>query len=496
MIKFNSIKFKISVLYVVLLGLILLSYNLFLYASLRHTLYEDLDEHLMRKDQELSDLINNYASVLPEGPGRLEAAAKRVLYAGESDIAGMVPEALELKLLKVIDKYDLLEDYIVVSGQRGPIAQTSMPPGVAKHFLRLAKSLPDSGETMRFDTLNTPEVSLRVITARYALGSGESYLLQTGTRLRHISELLRQRTTLHAVSVPVILIFTSFFGWLLARRILRPVQAVADTARRITHEDLSARVRIQDIDHEMVHLVEAFNEMILRLDKSFQHITDFSSHVAHELKTPLAIIRGESEILLRKERAPEDYQRVIASNLKEIERLIRIIDDMLVVASLEYDPQALTLAKTSLGELLREAAEQAEILAKAKNVSVRLLLPRNPGFIQCDEAHMRRLLLNLLDNAIKFSPPGRNVTLELRRESGRAEISINDEGPGIPEADRPRIFEKFFHREKPDAERRGHGLGLSIALSVARAHRGDILVKSTPGKGTVFTVVLPLHGEH
>lgn len=317
--------------------------------------------------------------------------------------------------------------------------------------------------------------------------------IQVGTSLNPAIAILENRSQAIIISIPVILLLTSFVGRLLAVRILKPVENIAETASRITYKDLSARVKTEGLDDEMKHLASAFNEMISRLENSFKHTAEFSSHVAHELKTPLAIIRGESEIALRKDRDVEEYQRVIKVNLEETERMIKTIDDLLLLAKLDYRPEVFELEQFDFIPFFKEIYEQSKILAAQKDIAVTMSLPEEPVNIKADKLHLRRLFFNLIHNAIKFNFSGGKIDMALRPEDKKVVISISDTGVGIAEDDLPKVFDRFFQKETvPGDTEPSNGLGLSIAQSIARIHHGHIKVESQPQKGSTFTTTLPL----
>jgi len=215
-------------------------------------------------------------------------------------------------------------------------------------------------------------------------------------------------------------------------------------AKRITHEDLTARVTPRHFDLEMQELAEAFNDMISRLETSFKHIEEFSSHVAHELKTPLTIMRGESELALRKERDPKDYQRAIRTILSESERMLRTIEDLLLLTRLNYRPEALKFEQIDFIKFLKEVYDQEKVLAAKKDIKMNLHLNSSdkiPVSVKADKLHLRRLFLNIIDNAIKYTPSGGKVTLAVTRGPNNIRTAISDTGQGIRQEDLTKIFE-------------------------------------------------------
>jgi signal transduction histidine kinase len=263
-------------------------------------------------------------------------------------------------------------------------------------------------------------------------------------------------------------------------------------ASNITHKDLSVRMKVQRGEEELKYLVNAFNEMISRLDRSFRYIAEFSSNVAHELKTPLTIIRGESELALMQERDPKEYQRVVKVTLEETEGMLKIVEDLLLLSRLEYQPSAFNFERFDFSVFIREVFEQAQKMAAPKNISVKLTGVDKPVIIKADSLHLRRMFLNLLSNAVKFTHLGGDIAIKVQTDVKKLNVSVSDTGTGISPEVIDKIFNRFFHMDSPDQPGSGTGLGLSIAQSIARIHQGDISVKSQLQKGTTFTVTLPL----
>jgi len=268
---------------------------------------------------------------------------------------------------------------------------------------------------------------------------------------------------------------------------------MTDTVKNITHEDLSLRVKAENVDEELGRLIEAFNDMVSRLGESFEYITDSSSYIAHELKTPIAIIRGESEFALKKERDKEEYKRVISVSLEETKRMLKIIEDLLLLTKMNYQPDVLKFERIDLTQFIRIIYEQAKILSSQKKITVNADIPEEAGMVSADELHLRRLFLNLIDNAIKFTPDNGSIGITLKYENQKAIVSIVDTGIGIEEENMPKLFEKFFRIEgKTKDNSPSSGLGLSIAQSIAELHGGEISVTSRAGQGSNFSVSIPL----
>ncbi len=293
--------------------------------------------------------------------------------------------------------------------------------------------------------------------------------------------------------IPLTLLFGYIIGQMIVGKILKPIKEITDTANNITHEDLSLRVKADNVDEELRCLIEAFNGMVSRLGESFEYITDSSSYIAHELKTPIAIIRGESEFALKKEREKDEYKRVIDVNLQEAKRMLKIIEDLLLLTKMNYQPDVLKLEQIDLTQFIKIIYEQAKILASKKNIMVNIDIPEGAGVVNADELHLRRLFFNLIDNAIKFTPANGNIRISLKYEKQKAAVSIADTGIGIGKENLPKLFDKFFRIEgKVKDSSPSSGLGLSIAQSIVKLHKGEIAITSELGKGSIFTVLLPL----
>lgn len=291
--------------------------------------------------------------------------------------------------------------------------------------------------------------------------------------------------------VIIVLVGSMFF--LLTRRILTSVEDIAVTTRNINLKSLSGRVSAANLEAEMEYLVKSINMMLERLERSFEYIKEFSSSIGHELKTPLAIIKGESEIALRKERQPEDYRKALIVNIEEANRMIRIVEDLVFLAKLDYNPDNIKKETFDFITFFADMQNRAQALVKEKQIELTSVISEGPTMMEGNKLHLSRLFFNLIQNAIKFTPPNGKINLSVNVEGKVVKVSVSDNGPGISKEDLPLIFQRFFHKERPQAESVGSiGLGLSIAKSIAKFHSGDIEVESKPGEGARFTVILPV----
>lgn len=292
--------------------------------------------------------------------------------------------------------------------------------------------------------------------------------------------------------MPLMLWLTSYCARTLSQRILKPVKEITHLARRITQEDLSVRIKSRNFNREMVVLIESFNAMIDRLQQSFQHVEQFSHHVAHDLKTPLTIIQGEADLLLRRDRCVHEYKQALGIIQEESRRVLKIVDDLLLLTKLDYYHEVFKFEKFDFSEFFYEIVEQNRLLAANKGVGIRMGVLHNDGplVVNGNRLHLRRLFFSLIDNGIKFSPPGGCVDMHIKQETGKVISFIKDAGPGIDKENLGRMFKDYSCDDVPPT--RGQGLGLSIAYTLAKLHLGDIQVESKHGEGTTFKVVLPL----
>jgi heavy metal sensor kinase len=316
-------------------------------------------------------------------------------------------------------------------------------------------------------------------------------IVQVGTSLKPVEDALQRLLLVLAVMLPVALAVSLAAGWFLAGRALAPVEGITQAARRIAEGDLGQRLAVPVAADEIGTLAATFNDMIAKLDASFQQVRRFSADASHELRTPLTVMKGETELALRRPRAPEDYRLVLESNLEEIDRLTRIVDELLFLSRADLGEVKMASLPVRLDELIRDVHKQASVLGQEHGAQVSLGTLA-PATVLGDELRLRELLLNLVDNAVKYSRPGGRVEIVLAAEGGAARLSVSDQGIGIAPDAQARIFDRFYRTNEARAHaKQGTGLGLSICKWIAETHKGRIEVESRPREGSRFTVVLP-----
>ncbi len=394
--------------------------------------------------------------------------------------------------------------------------QSMLGPELAERFFQLLNPLgqpdprlalprrsrlPLSAEALRNAERGQPTFE----TVRLPNGSGKSFRLLTLPVIRNgaIVNIVQVAMSLENVEAarssfflallalaPLALAGSGLGGWFLARRALAPVDAIVDTARKIEAEDLSRRIPAIPNDDELGRLAAVLNDMLARLERSFGAARRFSADAAHELRTPLTILKGEIEVALRLSPVPEEARRTLVSCLEEVDRLNSLVEDLLLTARVEGNALSTRPKPVNLAEILEDVAPALdELAARARNS---FKIAASPSlWVEGYNTLLFRLVFNLAENAIKYTPEKGSIEVALRRQDGTAVLEVKDNGPGIAPEAQEHIFDRFY-RGDPAREGSGSGLGLALVRSIVQAHHGQIEVLSAPGKGSCFRVRLPL----
>ncbi len=378
----------------------------------------------------------------------------------------------------------------------GPLGRT--PPGERSAGSPKIPLSPQAREnaTKGIPTFETVEglekYPVRVLTWPVKNAGRVVNLIQVGMSQENLYVAQRRFLLVMAAVFPIGLLLAGGGGWLLARRALRPVDQMVETTRRISAEHLTGRLETTGVNDELDRLAKTLNEMLERLDGAFNEMRQFSADASHELQTPLTILKGEIEVALRTPRTPEEYQRILESALEEINRISRLVEGLLLLARADAGVLRMDSRRVDLEQLLEEVYKQSRILAEARRVRLRIASVQ-PLTVQGDPELLRRLLLNLVDNGMKYTPSGGEVTLSLQSDGTRASLRITDTGIGLSAEEQEQIFKRFYRAAAAHSGGEGGaGLGLCIAKSIAEAHGGKIEVESTPGRGSTFRILLPL----
>jgi heavy metal sensor kinase len=400
-------------------------------------------------------------------------------------------------------------------GSLADILESMLGPAVAERFFRLLDPAgrPDprlaprasglfrlSDEALRnaergresYETLapsaDTPPI--RLLTLPVVERGRVVNLVQVGMSLANV-EAARVRFLLILLGLaPLAVSGAAAGGWVLARRALAPVDAMVEAARTIEAEDLSRRIETPAAEDEISRLAAVLNDMLARLERSFAAVSNLSADAAHELRTPLTILKGEIELALRAAPSEEEYRRILASCLEEVDRLSALVSDLLFLARAEGGAVSLPRARVNLADVVAEVAPALGSLAERAGVTL-AIAPTPIAWVEGQASLLFRLVFNLGENALKYTLPGGRVVIALRTGERTACLEVRDTGPGIPPQEQSRVFDRFY-RGDPARARGGTGLGLALARSIALLHGGTIEIESALGAGSCFRVVLPL----
>lgn len=317
------------------------------------------------------------------------------------------------------------------------------------------------------------------------------WYLAIGRSLAESQQISEQFTRDYFFMVPGMILAAALLGWILAGRALRPVYEVAQAAERISGSNLSLRIRSREAGDELDHLIKTFNLMMERLEESFRQTRQFSTDVSHELRTPITAIRGQLEVALFTAQTTEEYREAMLNSLQEVERLSGLIRAMLLLSRAESGQLMLQKTRLDFAALVRDIVDQFQIPAEEAKVRLRADLPAE-CYAELDRIQVERLVSNLLSNAVKYTPAGGEVRVQLYWDGPLIQLMVKDTGRGIPEADLPRIFDRFYRvQQASQISEAGLGLGLSFVNWIVKAHGGKIEVESKLGQGTRFVVSLP-----
>lgn len=320
------------------------------------------------------------------------------------------------------------------------------------------------------------------------------YYVAIGRSLKDNQKLLSDFTWLCFAVVPVVALSGFLLGWIQVGRALLPVMDIAQAAGRISGSNLSMRIPVRRSHDELDYLIETFNNMIGRLEESFNQVRQFSTDVSHELRTPITVIRGQLEVALFTAKTAEDYHEAIVDTLHDIERLSGIVRALLLLSQAETGQVLLQRVRLDLCRLIHDTVDQFQIPAEGAQVRLFAFESDSDCDADLDRVQIERMLSNLLSNAIKFTPPGGEVRVNLRQDADTVTIEVADTGRGISPEHLPHIFDRFYRIAGPSSQsspEHGLGLGLSFVAWIVKAHGGTVEVSSEPGKGTKFAIRLP-----
>ncbi len=482
---FNSVRFRITLWYAAALAVTLTLFSVVVYNNLKNSLDENLDQLLAVRGEGVADALEAYLETERIEVGRYSASAAK-----GGAFFKIAPELVRLRTedpkqaaveLRILDASGA-----ELENSRGAAGAPELPERTLKDALK-GNAVYD---TIKIAGREGPDDTYRSYATPASGTGGAVYIVQAYRSTYHTRFTLKNLRVMMTAMVPLIVLLTGAFGMFFARVALRPVANMARTLRQITAENLSLRIKPPRTRDEIRELADLFNAMLARLEDSFLSERRFIQDVSHELKTPLTILKGELEVALKKARSVGEYTAVLQSNLEETEKMSKIVGDLLTLARFDNREVRLERSRVNLKDLLEGAAGSLSVLAGKSGTSIELSSGAEPLEVVADQGQLSRLFLNLLDNAVKYGGPGGKVKVNIYMEAGRPAVSVSDGGPGIPAADLPHIFKRFYRADSSRSSS-GFGLGLAIARSIAEAHGAEIKAESPPGQGAAFTVVFP-----
>ena len=479
----RSIRAKLTCWYIGSLGLLLLIFSIMAFLGIRTSLLNNIDVMLQNNTGILDVELFEDEFIWP--------------YALRSQFDGGFHAYLDEEIRELFTNVVVYAQILTF-----PKNNESTPVILAKSYTLKEKSLPipqqiKSPVQKGAFTIETVEgifeFPIRLMTKQAVDIDGTPYILQFAIPLQDFVRTLRNFVFVLSILFPVLLLIASGLGYVFMKKAFAPIHQIVTLAKSISAEDLSHRIESVASKDEIGELVETLNAMIARLEQSFKQIQQFSGDVSHELKTPLTAIKGEIEVTLRKERNNEEYKTLLLSLLEETNKLEKIIEDLLFLSRMDAKSIPLAFFEGPLDEILLEVYEELYRLAEHKHIHL-ALASVDTVKIRAEFGLLKRLLVNLLLNAIKYTPQDGKITLSLQQKENTAILTVSDTGAGIPEASLPYIFDRFYRVDlSRSQETGGSGLGLAIAQKIVEVHHGKIHVSSVAGKGTTFQINLPLH---
>ena len=353
-----------------------------------------------------------------------------------------------------------------------------------------------TGHQLSFDNLIVRDQPLRMLTATVPIAGG-IYSVLLATPVGTAQQVVARFGLLLFWAIPAALLVAAISGYWMSRRALAPVDEITRAARLIGAQNLSQRLSVPRTGDELQRLSETLNEMMERLQASFERVMQFTADASHELRTPIALIRTAAELALRRRRDEGNYRDALQHILEEAERTSSLIESLTVLARADSEAESLPRSATDIGKVLESACDQGRTLAQAKHVEFGQDISPDAPLLMANPQALHRLFLILIDNAVKYTPPGGHISVRLSSDLERTVVSVEDSGIGISQEDLPHIFERFYRADKARTrDIGGTGLGLSIAKWVADAHQAMLKVESMTDRGSTFRVIFALEQHH
>lgn len=456
----KTLRARLTAWYVLILGLTLGLFTALLYVALSQTLSRHHDDELFEQATGLADMLAN---------GPLD----------DTRIAGVLSGSRAASRFVMLrnDRGELL--------YRSPVLQFA-EPNIGLHEALVHAAAHGSREPEFFTATLEHSGPVRFVCIPLNASASAAYL-QVGNPLGDVPSTLHSIVLACLGIVPLVLILTSFGGWIIAKRALTPMHSIDSTLQAIQATDLSRRINVDTADEELARLVTTLNQLLDRLDHAFVDLRQFAADVSHQLQTPLTVMQGAVDVARQNENST-DGTRVLDDLAEEIRDMSAVVAGLRDLALADVSP---LFERIDLSDSVREASEIISALGEVKQVSVKSTI--EPGVaVKGDKIRLKQIVLNLGDNAVKYTPVGGRVEVELSTDGQRANLRVSDSGIGIDPQHLPHIFDRFYRVDASRAGADGTGLGLAIVKRIVELHGGTVHVESTPAAGSTFTVSLPL----
>ena len=467
---FESVRARLTLWYVSVLGLVLVAFSFGVYALLSNALYARVDDGLRAVVDITTKSLSND---IEEG--------QTIQNAAQSTVAELFNPQQAIAIFD--ESGTLLAENTSGEDFHARLPDTGSIPDNELHLFTVPESDDDDQRVavrrVRVSPLNIP------------------YIILVNQPLDAIEDELDSLRKILYYTVPIALLMAGLGGWFLARKSLAPVVSMAESARRIGSENLDLQLPVANPRDELGKLATAFNELLARLNAAFKQQRQFMADASHELRTPLSVMHTAAGVTLKQPHRNEgEYREAIEMLNEQTRRLSRIVKDMFILARADAGRYPLIKATLYLDDLLEEVTNAGSVLASDKNIAVEVENSLEASYYG-DEDLLRQMILNLVDNAIKYTPSGTTIKLSLAQRRNEYLISVSDNGPGIPDEAKPRIFERFYRADKArsrsiETDGGGAGLGLAISRWIAEAHGGSLELTHSDHSGTTFLIKLPV----
>lgn len=465
--KTRSLSFRLTVWYAGWLTGIFTLLGILFYFGLQHFLQDDVRQSQERRARQIADTL-----------------LLRVRQTGDVYVA---------EEINTLYAPEINDRFIRVTRPDGSLLYLSGTPNDRSFDPKQVPPIQSSGRNEFSKIFPLPGGKTMLVAGlHFQAQGGANYLVEVGTLLDPVGTMLNHLFLQLIVGLPVAAVIITAGGYLLVRRALIPVEKITRAAERITQHNLSERLPVSQTGDELERLSISLNRMIGRLDDAFQNSKRFVADASHEMRTPLTILRGELENLIEDPRLDAEIRERAASMFEEAVRLSRIVDQLFMLTRLDAGEAQAEWSRFDLGALAKNTAEQLSLLAEDKHISI-ICDAHQSVPVEGDPARLKQVVVNLLDNAIKYTRENGRIQLRVQAVNGHAIMEVEDNGVGIPREALPHVFERFYRVDQTrSGDFEGAGLGLSIAKAICSAHGAEIEVTSVPSVGSCFRVKLPL----